>query len=142
MEDFIQLAWHVLTGPTSPRQSLAVWTSSTTTTEAIHREPQRVVTWATASRTTTDHNTAYPGGDASKQIMAGASQDDFNDSVVLGWGSFAAGENISGVFFAKMCLLIAFWHVHWSSFSATFLARCITFQASRRHAYKRIKRAC
>ena len=29
------LAWHVPTGPTSPRQSIAVWALSTTTNEAI-----------------------------------------------------------------------------------------------------------
>ena len=54
VEDFIQLAWHVLTGPTSPRQSVvAVWALSTTTTEAINREPPRVATGATATLTAT-----------------------------------------------------------------------------------------
>ena len=62
--DFIQLAWHRLTGPRSPRQSVAVWAISTTTTEAINRELQRVATGATAALTATDHSTAYPGGGA------------------------------------------------------------------------------
>ena len=54
MEDFFQLAWHVLTGPTSPRQSaVAVRAISTTTTEAINREPQRVANGATAALTAT-----------------------------------------------------------------------------------------
>ena len=49
VEDFIQLAWHFLTGPTSPIQSVvAVWAFSTTTTKEINREPQRVATGATA----------------------------------------------------------------------------------------------
>ena len=69
MEHFIQLACHVLTGPTSTRQSVAVWALSMITTEATNREPQRVVTGATAAITATDHITAYPGGGASKQIM-------------------------------------------------------------------------
>ena len=39
LEDLIQLAWHVLTGPTSPGQSVvAVRALSTTTTEAINRK--------------------------------------------------------------------------------------------------------
>ena len=67
MEDFIQLACHVLTGPTSTRQSVAVWALSMITTEATNREPQRVVTGATAAITATDHITAYPGGGASKK---------------------------------------------------------------------------
>ena len=45
--------WYVLTGPASPRQSVAVWALSTTTTEAIYREPQRVATGATAALTVT-----------------------------------------------------------------------------------------
>ena len=57
-------------GPTSPRQSVALWASSNTTTEATHREPQRVATGATAALTAT---TPYPGGGASKKIMAVAS---------------------------------------------------------------------
>ena len=73
MEDFIQLAWHVLTRPTSPRQSVAVWALSVTTTEAINREPQRVAVGATAALTATDHSTAYPGRGASKKNMAVAS---------------------------------------------------------------------
>ena len=60
--EFIQLAWHVPTGPTSPRQSVAVWALSTTPNEAINREPQRVATGSTAAPTDTDHSTAYPGG--------------------------------------------------------------------------------
>ena len=53
MEDFILLAWHVLM-PTSPRQSVVdVWALSTTTTEAINREPQRAATGATAALTAT-----------------------------------------------------------------------------------------
>ena len=41
VEDFIQLVWHVLTGPTSPRQSVAVWALSTiTTTESNLNEWQ------------------------------------------------------------------------------------------------------
>ena len=70
--EFIQLAWHVPTGTTSPRQSVAVWALSTTN-EAINREPQRVATGATAAPTDTDDSTAYPGGRSSKQIMVVAS---------------------------------------------------------------------
>ena len=66
-KQFIQLAWHVLTGSTSPRQSAAVLALSTITTEAINREPQQVATGATAALTATDHSTAYPGGGASKK---------------------------------------------------------------------------
>ena len=62
VEHFIQLAWHVLTGSTSPSQSVAVSALSTITTEVIHREPQRAVTWAIAALTATDHSTVYPGG--------------------------------------------------------------------------------
>ena len=54
-------------------QTVAVWALSTTTTEAIQREPQRVSTGATAALTATDHSTAYPGGGASKKIMGVAS---------------------------------------------------------------------
>ena len=67
---FNLLAWHVPTGPTSPRQSIAVWALSTTTNEAINREPQRVATGATAAPTDTDHSTACPGGGSSKKVMA------------------------------------------------------------------------
>ena len=45
-----------------------------TTTEAIKHEPQREATEATAAPTPTDHSTAYPGGGASKKIMADTSQ--------------------------------------------------------------------
>ena len=71
--EFIQLTWHVPTGPTSPRQSIAVWALSTTNNEAINREPQRVATGATAAPTAIDHRTAYPGGGSSKKVMAIAS---------------------------------------------------------------------
>ena len=66
-----------------------------------------------------------------------------NNCVAFFWGGFcfAAGFFFC-VFFTKICLLIAFLHVCWSSFSATFLASCITFSASPYHVYKRIKRAC
>ena len=48
----MQLAWHVLTGPMSPRQSVvAVRELSTITTEAINHELQRVATGATAALT-------------------------------------------------------------------------------------------
>ena len=70
VEDFIQLAWHVLTGPTSPMQSVTVWALSTTTAGAIYREPQLLVTGATAALTATVHITAYPVGDVAKNIMA------------------------------------------------------------------------
>ena len=73
MGEFIHLVWHVPTGPTSPRQSIAVWALSTTTNEAINRELQRVATGATAAPTDTDHSTAYPGGGSSNKIMAVAS---------------------------------------------------------------------
>ena len=54
VQDFIQLEWHVLTGPTPPRQSVvAVWALSTTTTEVINHEPQRMATGATAALTGT-----------------------------------------------------------------------------------------
>ena len=46
--EFTQLAWHVPTGPTSPKQSIALWALSTIPNEAIKREPQRVATGATA----------------------------------------------------------------------------------------------
>ena len=66
-----------------------------------------------------------------------------NNCAAFFWGGFcfAAGFFFC-VFFTKICLLIAFLHVCWSSFSATFLASCITFSASPYHVYKRIKRAC
>ena len=73
MGGFIHLVWHVPTGPTSPRQSIAVWALSTITNEAINRELQRVATGATAAPTDTDHSTAYPGGGSSNKIMAVAS---------------------------------------------------------------------
>ena len=69
----IQLARHVPTGPSSPRQSIAVWALSTIPNEAINREPQRAATGATAAPTDTDHSRAYPGGGSSKKIMAVAS---------------------------------------------------------------------
>ena len=56
----IQLARHVPTGPSSPRQSIAVWALSTIPNEAINREPQRAATGATAAPTDTDHSTACP----------------------------------------------------------------------------------
>ena len=74
VEDLIQLAWHVLAGPTPPTQSVALWALSATATKAINREPQRVATGATAALTATDHSTAYPAGGASKKIMAVASK--------------------------------------------------------------------
>ena len=46
--------------------------ASVTTTEAIKREPQREATGAIAAPTPTDHSTSYPGGGASKVIMAAA----------------------------------------------------------------------
>ena len=64
-------ARHVPTGPTSPRQSIAVWALSTIPNEAINREPQRVATGATAAPTDTDHSTAYPGGSSSKKKHGG-----------------------------------------------------------------------
>ena len=48
----------------------AVWALSTTTTDAINREPLRMPTGAPAAPTPTDHRTAYPGGGASTRIMA------------------------------------------------------------------------
>ena len=45
----------------------AVWALSTTTPEAINREPQRVATGETAAHKPIDHSTAYPGGGASKK---------------------------------------------------------------------------
>ena len=47
--------------------------TSMTTSEAIKRDPQGEATWATAAPTSTDHSTMYPGGGASKQVMAVAS---------------------------------------------------------------------
>ena len=44
-----------------------------TTTEAINREPQQMATGAPAAPTRTDHSTSYPGGGASKKVMAVAS---------------------------------------------------------------------
>ena len=73
VDNSIQLGWHVLTGPTSPRRSVSAWASSTTTTEGINRDPRRVTTGATATLTATDHSTAYPGGGASNKFMAVAS---------------------------------------------------------------------
>ena len=70
---FIQLARHVPTGPTSPRQSIALWALFTIPIEAINRELQRVATGATAAPTDTYHSTAYPGGGSSEKIMAVAS---------------------------------------------------------------------
>ena len=48
----------------------AVWYLSTTTADAINREPLRMATGAPAAPTPADHNTAYPGGGASKNTMA------------------------------------------------------------------------
>ena len=47
--------------------------ASVTTIEVITRETQREVTGAIAAPTSTDHGTSYPGGGASKKIMAAAS---------------------------------------------------------------------
>ena len=69
MGEFIQLACLVVTGPTSPWQSVAIWALTTTPNEAINRETNRVATGATAAPTGTDHSTAYPGGGSSKKIM-------------------------------------------------------------------------
>ena len=66
MEDFIQLAWHVLTGTASPRQSVAAWALSNDHHRRENREPQLGTTGATAALTATDHSPAYPGGGASK----------------------------------------------------------------------------
>ena len=46
--------------------------ASVTTIEARKREPQQEVTGAIAAPTPTDHRTPYPGGGASKVIMAAA----------------------------------------------------------------------
>ena len=73
MGEFIQLACLVVTGPTSPWQSVAIWALTTTPNEAINRETNRVATGATAAPTGTDHSTAYPGGGSSAKIMAVAS---------------------------------------------------------------------
>ena len=51
-------------------QLCCLWALSTTTNEAINREPQLVATGATAAPTDTEHSTAYPGGGSSKKIMA------------------------------------------------------------------------
>ena len=48
----------------------AVWALSTTTTDAIDREPLRMATGAPSAPTTTDHITSYPGGGASKKKTA------------------------------------------------------------------------
>ena len=57
-----------------PQDILAlVLIASMTTTEAIKLEPQREVTGTTAAPTPIDHSTAYPGGGASKNMMAVAS---------------------------------------------------------------------
>ena len=45
---------------------------STTTTDAVNREPQRMATEAPSAPTPADHSTAYPSGGASQQIMADA----------------------------------------------------------------------
>ena len=55
VEVFIQLARYVVTGSMSPRQYIAVWALSTTTNEAINREPQRLAIGATTAPTATDH---------------------------------------------------------------------------------------
>ena len=57
-----------------------VSTLSTTATEAINRELQRVATWAPAAPTSTDHSTAHPGAGASKQIVAVATKPNFSTS--------------------------------------------------------------
>ena len=79
--DRIHLKWElsslhgiVPTGPTSPRQSVAVWALSTTPNEAINREPQRVATGLTAAPTDTDHSTAYPGGRSSRKSRRSQAQ--------------------------------------------------------------------
>ena len=79
--DRIHLKWElsslhgiVPTGPTSPRQSVAVWALSTTPNEAINRRPRRVTTGTTAAPTDTDHSTAYPGGGSSKKSWRSRAQ--------------------------------------------------------------------
>ena len=64
------MTWHVHTGPTPPSIPSAVWALSTTTSDAINREPLRMAIVAPAALTPTDHSTAYPGGGASKKNMA------------------------------------------------------------------------
>ena len=44
--------------------------ASTTAIDAIKREPQREATGATAAPAPIDHRISYPGGGASKNIMA------------------------------------------------------------------------
>ena len=44
--------------------------ASMATTEVVTREPQREATGTTAVPMPTDHSTSYPGGGASKTIMA------------------------------------------------------------------------
>ena len=46
--------------------------TSVTTIKAIKRKPEREVIKAIAAPTPTDHSTPYPGGGASKSIMAAA----------------------------------------------------------------------
>ena len=54
-----------------PRYYLAHFlVASMTTTEATTREPRPEATGIIAAPTPTDHSTAYPGGGASKPIMA------------------------------------------------------------------------
>ena len=48
----------------------AVWALSTIAIDAINLEPLRTATGAPAASRPTDHITAYPGGGASKKIMA------------------------------------------------------------------------
>ena len=56
-----------------PRWSLGRFSAtSVTSIEAIKREPQQEVTGAIAAPTPTHHSTSYPGGGASKVIMAAA----------------------------------------------------------------------
>ena len=61
---------HVHGGQTPPVQSGNFLTASMTTTEATTREPQPEATGTIAAPTLTDHSTSYPGGGASKPIMA------------------------------------------------------------------------
>ena len=74
MGEFIQLAWHVPTGSTSPRQSIALWALSTIPNEVINRGPQRVVAGATAAPTDTFHSTAYPDGGSSNKSWRSQAQ--------------------------------------------------------------------
>ena len=64
--------WHVAVAEYTRGNLARFFAASTTTIEAIKREPKRETNGAIAAPTPTDHRTSYPGSSTYKNIIAAA----------------------------------------------------------------------